>query len=393
MNSLISLGLIFLIGCIASYLFARFIPSDLVYVLVGIIIGFLGIIPESIRESEYTIALLTMGMAVFLLSPFLGVGRLRDLGAKMIAMGVVESLFTFLVVFLGFCAYFSTIESIDIPSALVLGSLSSLTSPTVALMQFREYGTKGTLTRYSIGMLVFDEVSGLIISFIAIGASRVMLGVSPLRDVALAPIIEIVAPVMIGIICGLALSWSFERIHHDKDSIIIATLGFLLLVAGIAEALMISVLLTALIMGIVVINRSQYDVAAYLDVFMGPVFLIFFVIAGANLELEVIPEVWPIIIIYVVLRAFGKIFGTKIGAIIVGAPKVVGKLGGYTMLAQGGTDIGLAFMVSAAIPQMSSMVIVVFGAVAIFEIIAPLTTRRAIVRSGEVTIEPQGIKL
>jgi len=387
MNPLISLGLVFLIAYITSHLLDRFIPGDLVYVLVGIILGFLGIIPESIMESEYTIALFTMGMVAFLLSPFLGMGNLRDLGAKVISISVVESLFTFFVVFLGFCAYFSTAGGIDIPSALVLASLSSLTSPAVALMQFREYGTKGPLTRYSIGMSVFDDVSGLIIFIIGVGASRVMLGVSPLRDLALAPIIEIAAPVTIGLLCGSALSLLFERAHHNKDSIIVTTLGFILLVAGIAEALMISVLLTTLVMGIVVLNRSKYDVAAYLDVFMGPVFLIFFVVAGANLDLEVIPEVLPTIILYVMLRSFGKIFGTKIGAIIVGAPKVVGKLAGYTMLAQGGTDIGLAFMVSVAIPQMSSMLTIVLGAAAIFEIIAPFTTRRAILSSGEGAIE------
>jgi Kef-type K+ transport system membrane component KefB len=391
MNPLISLGIVFLIAYIASHLFDRFIPRDLVYVLVGVFLGLFGIIPESMMEGEYTIALLTMGMIAFLLSPFLGRGNLKNLGAKMITISVIESLFTFFVVFLGFCAYFSTTGSIDVPSALLLGSISSLTSPAVALMQFREYGTKGPLTKYSTGMLVFDEVSGLVIFIIVMSVSRVMLGisVSPLRNIALAPIIEILAPITIGILCGLALSWFFERANdRNKDSVIITTLGFILLTAGIAEALTISVLFTALVMGIVVVNRSQYDAAAHLDVFMGPAFLIFFVIAGANLDLEVIPGAWPIIIVYIALRAFGKIFGTKVGAMVVGAPEVVRKLAGYTMLAQGGTDIGLAFMVSVAIPQMSSMLTIVLGAAAIFEIIAPFTTRMAILRSGEDTIKP-----
>jgi Kef-type K+ transport system membrane component KefB len=116
---------------------------------------------------------------------------------------------------------------------------------------------------------------------------------------------------------------------------------------------------------------------------MGPVFLIFFVIAGANFELEAIPEVWPVILIYAALRTIGKVIGTKIGAVCAGAPDIVKNLAGYTMLAQGGTDIGLALMVSLTFPQMSSMLTVVLGAVVIFEIIAPFATRRAILRSGE----------
>ena len=387
MNPLLSLGFVFLTAYTASILLERYIPADLVYVLVGIIFGpFLGIIPESLLESEYTLAFLTMGMISFLLSPFLGSANLRDIGKKIVLITTIESAFTFFAVFIGFCAYSGITGQADIPSAIILGSLASLTSPAVALMLFREFRTKGPLTTYSIGISVFDDVSGLVIFALGMGACRIMLNASGFWDtsIALAPVIEISAPIVIGILCGFALSWFIGK-TSTRDSMIIVSLAFILLVAGIAEALTISVLLTALIMGVIAINRSPYGETAisYLDTLMGPVFLIFFVIAGANFELEAIPEVWPVILIYAALRTIGKVIGTKIGAVCAGAPDIVKNLAGYTMLAQGGTDIGLALMVSLTFPQMSSMLTVVLGAVVIFEIIAPFATRRAILRSGE----------
>jgi Kef-type K+ transport system membrane component KefB len=140
-----------------------------------------------------------------------------------------------------------------------------------------------------------------------------------------------------------------------------------------------------MVMGAFIINRSPHGKTAisHLDTLMGPVFLIFFVIAGANFELDAIPEVWPVILIYVALRAVGKIIGTKIGALSVGAPEIVRKIGGYTMLAQGGTDIGLALIVSLTFPELSSILTIVLGAAVIFEVIAPFATRKAIQRSGE----------
>jgi len=387
MDFLLSLGIVFLIAYIASTLLERFVPSDLVYVLVGIVTGpLLNIIPESIRESEYTIAFLTMGMIAFLLSPFLGRGNLRDLGRKIVVISVIESTFTFFVVLAGFCVYYAIRGQADIPSSIILGSLASLTSPAVAMMLFREFGTRGPLTRYSVGMSVFDDVSGLVIFVLGMGTCRVMLGASGFSgtSIALASFMEVLMPVVLGVLCGLALSWLIEK-AHGRDSIIIVTLAFILLVAGISEALTIPVLLAAIIMGVIVINRSQYGETAtsYLDALMGPVFLMFFVIAGANFELEALPEAWPVILIYVALRSLGKIIGARIGATLTRAPDIVKRFAGYTMLAQGGTDIGLALMISLTFPQMSSVLTVVLGAAAIFEIIAPFATRRAILISGE----------
>jgi Kef-type K+ transport system membrane component KefB len=387
MNPLLSLAFVFLTAYIASTLLEKYIPADLVYVLVGIILGpFLGIIPESLLESEYTIAFLTMGMVSFLLSPFLGSANLRDIGKKIVFITTIESAFTFVVVFIGFYSISRFIGGVDFSSAIILGSLASLTSPAVALMLFREFGTRGPLTTYSVGMSVFDDVSGLVIFVLSMDACRAALKTSSLWGVStiLTPIIEVLAPVFVGIACGFALS-KFIGKARNRDSMIIISLAFVLLTAGIAEEFTMSALLTAMVMGIFVINRSPHGETAisYLDALMGPVFLIFFVIAGANFELEAIPEVWPVILIYVALRALGKIIGTKIGAAAVGAPEIVRRLGGYTMLAQGGTDIGLALIVSLTFPQLSSILTIVLGAAVIFEVIAPFATRRAILNSGE----------
>jgi Kef-type K+ transport system membrane component KefB len=330
-----------------------------------------------------------MGMIAFLLSPLLSNTDLRGAGKKIIAVSAIESIFTFFIVFIGFSAYFRTTGEPYFPSAVILSSLASLTSPAVSMMLFRESGTKGPLTVYSIGMSALDDVFGLLIFVLSTTVCRTALKTSSLWDTStvLAPLIEIRAPVIVGVACGFTLS-KFIGKARNRDGMIIISLAFVLLIAGIAEALTVSVLLTAMVMGAFIINRSPHGETAisHLDIFMGPVFLIFFVIAGANFELEAIPDVWPVILIYVALRAVGKIIGTKIGATAVGAPEIVRRLGGYTMLAQGGTDIGLALIVSLTFPELSSILTIVLGAAVIFEVIAPFATRKAIQRSGEGTV-------
>jgi Kef-type K+ transport system membrane component KefB len=159
MNPLLSLGFVFLTAYIASTLLEKYIPADLVYVLIGILLGSVfNIIPESLLESEYNIAFLTMGMIAFLLSPLLSNTELRGAGKKIIAVSAMESIFTFFVVFIGFSAYFRITGESYFPWAVIFGALASLTSPAVSMMLFRESGTKGPLTVYSIGMSALDDV-------------------------------------------------------------------------------------------------------------------------------------------------------------------------------------------------------------------------------------------
>jgi Kef-type K+ transport system membrane component KefB len=398
MSPLIALGIMFLAGYIASFLFEKYVPSDLLYVLVGVLLGpILNILPEGLVEGEHTLAFITLGAIALLLSPHLSGKALKNPGKRIIAMSLIESLFTFAVVFLGFCVYFALTGSIQIAPSVLLGSLASLTSPAITLMLMRENETEGPLTTYSAGMLVFDSVWGLIVFVAALGVCRALSDPSALSyaSIALTALMEILAPAAIGVLCGLALDWFLRKNsqkEHAKDLTILIVVAILLLVTGIAEDLMVSVLLSAMMMGVVLMNRSPHGSTAlsYVDVFMAPLFLIFFVITGANLEIGSIPEMWSVVLVFCALRTFGKIFGTRIGAVLVGAPGVVRDLAGYTMLAQGGTDIGLALMVSLTFPQMSSMLTVVLGAAAIFEIIAPFATKRAILRSGEGAVGERG---
>ena len=116
-----------------------------------------------------------------------------------------------------------------------------------------------------------------------------------------------------------------------------------------------------------------------------PLFMLFFVISGADLNISLLPKLGLIGIVYLIARSLGKYFGARLGATIAKADKNIRKYLGLTLLPQAGVAIGMAQMVISELPQYGADIqAVVLCATLIYEIIGPVATKIALVKAGEI---------
>jgi Kef-type K+ transport system membrane component KefB len=157
---------------------------------------------------------------------------------------------------------------------------------------------------------------------------------------------------------------------------------------GLCDVLNLSSLLVCMMIGAVMVNLSQQRevLIEQCDRFTPPLFLLFFVLSGAELDLTVLPQVGLIGVGYLVLRSIGKWGGTMLGAVCVHADENIRKYLGLTLLPQAGVAIGMAALVAAHFPTLGQQVnTIVLAGVLVFELIGPVITKLALTRAGEIT--------
>jgi Kef-type K+ transport system membrane component KefB len=120
-----------------------------------------------------------------------------------------------------------------------------------------------------------------------------------------------------------------------------------------------------------------------------PLYAIFFVIAGADLNLSLLGSVGVLGVIYIVGRVAGKLGGARLGSRLSSMPPNVQKSLGFSLLSQAGLAVGLTLTIAARFPELAPTVnTVVLAAVVIFEIVGPLSARFVLGKSGEVRAQP-----
>ena len=197
---------------------------------------------------------------------------------------------------------------------------------------------------------------------------------------------QTVGSLALGYLLGLLLaSWASQV--HEHGEILILLAGSVLLAVGVSNMLGLSPLIASLAVGATMVNMSARSQALFhvLSRTDPPLYAIFFVIAGADLNLALLPTLGLSGAIYAVGRMAGKVIGASWAARRVNLDPVVQRLLGASMLSQAGLAIGLVLVTSERLPELAPTVTtVVLAAVAVFELIGPVSARLALVRSGEV---------
>jgi Kef-type K+ transport system membrane component KefB len=257
-------------------------------------------------------------------------------------------------------------------------------------MVMRETNSEGPLTETLTGIIAINNVVCLIaFSIVAAGIEmQAVSSVGPLESayLVLYPLVwQIVGAIALGFLIGWMLaSWGSQVVEHGETLILLA--GSILLTVGLANILDVSPLVASLSLGATMVNLSSRSRALFtvLSRTDPPLYAIFFVIAGADLNLGLLPSLGLLGVIYAVGRAAGKLIGANYAARITGLDPQVQKLLGVAMLSQAGLAIGLVLIVGERFPQISATVTtVVLAAVAVFELIGPVGAKIALVRSGE----------
>ena len=390
MNELASLGLILLFALLVGHLvkFAR-IPEVTGYLVAGIIVGPSGLawVTHDNLEALHIFSEVGLGLILFSIGAVFELGRVRAIGRRLVTVTLAESALAGILVTIG-----TLIIGQPWPVALLLGAISVETGAASTLMVIRENNSAGPLTDTLTGVIGLNNIFALVaFSLVAaaldVGALVATDTISLARiGSALFPLVwQLVGSAALGYLVGLLLaSWASQVVESGETLILL--IGCVLLTVGVATALDLSPLVASLAVGATMANlsgksRRLFEALSRTD---PPLYVIFFVLAGADLDLSLIPSLGVLGVVYVVCRASGKLVGARYAAARTQFPERVQRLLGLSIFAQAGLAVGLVLVTRERFPDIAPTVTtVVLGAVVIFEIAGPLSARIALDRSGE----------
>ncbi len=390
MNTLFYLA----IGMLGGLLVTRLtrlvkLPNVTAYLIAGVLIGpcVFKLVPSEALTSFSVITEAALGFIAFSIGDQFKLDSLKAIGKPALIITALESLGAVactmgITLLLGF----------DPVVCVMLGALSASTAPAATLLIVRQYKASGPLTDMLLPVVAADDATGLIAYSICVNIALGFINHDAFSFVntILIPLMNIVLALLVGAVIGflLALSHRFFKSHTNRMSIAIACV---FLGVGVADYFDLSNLLLCMAMGAVYVNlRDDAErILGCIDDWTYPLFMLFFVISGAELNLGTLPKVGLIGIVYIFARFGGKFFGSWIGGTITHQPPVVKDNIGWALMPQAGVAIGMATMALAQLPLEYGQQIqtVILSATLVYEIVGPLASKNALKRAGEIHTE------
>lgn len=369
------------------------LPSIIGFMVLGAILGpsVLRLLTEELQNGLAFINDIALGFVALSIGLELSFAALRKQGSAIIWIIISESLFTAVVVtsVIGFLTG-------NWPFAILFGAIAPASAPagTVAIIQ--EYRAKGPLTQALYSVVGFDDGLGIVIfGFASAVAAQMLSSASFSGGVLLAPLMEILGSIAVGGVLGALGGVLSSRIESKRETLTLL-FGVVLVASGLAGAFHLSLILTNLVVGITLVNtqphRTSRHVGESISAVMPLLFTLFFLLAGAHLNLAALPSLGLIGLAYILARSFGLIGGAWIGSTIGHADPVIRKNVGLGILSQAGVAIGLALYVQRTFSGYGEMgawigttiITTVTATSVVFEIIGPILTRVALTRAGEI---------
>jgi Kef-type K+ transport system membrane component KefB len=394
-NILVVIGLVITVTFLGGRLFQRWgIPQVVGYIVTGLILGgsFLSVVPPELAEQLNLVSDIALGLIGFDIGSHLRLSELHKLGRSIIFILLAEAFGAFFLVTAGVFALTQTWHT-----AIIFGALAAATDPAATVAVIAEHDAKGPLTTSLLAVVGMDDALALLIfSFAAIFSESLLLGTGPpsaLQIVAL-PAFEIGGAIVLGLGLGALLHPLLKRVTRHSSAMVIC-IGFLLAGVGLSQALGISFILTSMILGMFVVNRSPkhgLHVRHTIDQAGPVIYVLFFAMVGARVDITLLPAMGLLGLAYVLLRSGGKFGGAWLGGVLGQAEPVVRKNLGLGLLSQAGVAIGLALTsykrfcdCGPAGEELGALVVsVVTASTFVLQLIGPLGAKFAISRAGEV---------
>ncbi len=396
LNVVLLFGLIVLGGAFGARLFQRLhIPQVVGCIVVGILLGeVLGVITPHTIEKLEPFTMFALGIIGFMIGAELRGEVFRKYGRQFFIILFSQGMGAFVLATIGgsVVAWFiigSVPESIAV--GLVLGAIASATAPAATVNVLWEYKTKGALTTSVLAIVALDDALALLLYRGAATGAKALIGTGQgsVLGTTLILLGEIAGAIALGVLAGVLLYFLLKFVKAD-DKVLDFALASLLLVVGISIIPGIDPILPAMTLGITVANlmpRQSKATFELVEKFSPPIYISFFVLAGAHMEFGKITS-WMVvmILVYVLCRAAGKIAGAWFGGKWSQAPAVVRKYLGICLLPQAGVAIGLAILASQQFGSElgHTIVIVVMTGTFLMEIIGPMMVKVGVKRAGEV---------
>lgn len=388
MDAIYYLAIVIFSGLIMARLVSLLkLPDVTGYLLAGIIIGpsVLKLIPADMVSNLNIVTEVALGFIAYGIGSEFNYKQLKKVGKGVILITVFEASFAVLAVDLIMVFVFKK----PVYYSIVLGAIAAATAPAATLMVIRQYKAKGPVVNTLLPIVAMDDAVGIIIFGISMSISRSLM--NPDKHIYLAkslimPIWEIILALLIGLAIGILLSFISKK-AKGRDELLCITLATILVAVGLAKYFNVSSLLVCMMIGAVVANliRGTQGVLSVLDRFSPPIFIAFFTIAGAGLELGVLGSIGLMGLGYVLIRVAGKFAGSYVGSSLAHMPSTVKKYLGFTLIPQAGVAIGLALIAEHTMPELGhSIRAIILAATVIYELVGPVITKIALKKAGEI---------
>lgn len=413
MQTLLSISIALAAGLLMSRLSRKLgLPAVTAYLVAGILIGpFVlgrlglgGVGFKTIADvkSLSIISEVALGFIAFDIGNEFRLSQLKKTGKQATVIAFVQALTATLFVDAALIGlHFLLGDKLPLPVAITLGAIATATAPAATLMVVRQYKAKGPLTDILLPIVALDDAIGLVVFAVSFGIARAIeSGSFDMVSIIVEPLLEIVLSLILGAAAGCLLTF-IERFFHSNSKRLCMSITFVMLTVSLAMMefdiggvhIGFSSLLVCMMLGTVFCNICDLseDIMERTDRWTAPLFVLFFVLSGAELELNVFSDlaIVGIGIVYILARSAGKYLGSEASAKAMKCEPSICKYLGITLLPQAGVALGMSITAAQQLPEGGSLVrnISLF-AVLIYELIGPLLTKIALTKAGD--IRPEG---
>ncbi len=387
LNPILSIGLILFLSIFFAKLANKVkLPSITGYIILGIVIGpyLLNLIDRSILKSSGFISTLALSLIAFGLGPSFTLSNLKKTGKSVLAISIGEVLGSFILVTLA--VWLIAKQPLNV--AMLIGAIAPATAPAAIVMVTREYKARGIFTDTLLGVVAIDDAWGIILFGVVIALTDVIGGKGSTGFVIheiLKAVIEIFGSLIIGFVMGIILKLLI-KITKTSSQLLTLVLSVVITTGGISVIFGFSPLLSGMALGATIANLTKTNkVFETLKSVDTPIYIIFFVLAGATLELGNLSTLGLLGILFVLTRLPGEMIGAFIGAVISKAPANVRKYLGLALAPQAGVAIGLAIIAAQRLGDTGSMILAtIIVTTVIYELIGPILVKIALQKAGDI---------
>lgn len=357
------------------------LPRVTLLLVLGALAGpeLLDLMPANANASFELITQFTLAMVGFLLGERLSFRDLHQAREALI-ISLAVTLLTGLIVGLAVA-----LVTGNLAAALLLGAISTATAPAATLDVLREAGARGPLTQLVYQVVAIDDAWCAILFSVVLVAVELMSGTDGVSLWALGHgLIEVTGSIVLGLIMGLPMAWLTGRLSPGEP-LLLESIGFVLLAAGVAHLLDLSYLLTCMTLGLVVANRARHHLRPFRSIegISHPLLALFFFMAGYQLEWASLPELGLLGLAYVLARAVGRLLGGRTGGWLAGSSHATRRHIGACLMPQAGVALGLVLVATERFPDMTFLLPLVIGATVFFEFTGPPLTLRQLRKARE----------
>ena len=408
MNLFLGAAIALIFGLLMTRLGSKLkLPDVTAYLVAGVLVGpyvlgRLGISGLGFTSMEEVEALgfiptTALGFIAFTIGNEFKLSDLKKTGKKILIIGIMEGVITAIVVdIVLLIAHHFMPGTISAAGAITMGAIAAATAPAATLMVVRQYKAKGAVTDVLLPVVALDDAVGLAVFAVSFGIAQAMSsGNVDMVSIAVEPLVEIILSLVMGGVLGEVLA-RLERIFHSNRNRMALIVGFILLTVALSMLefdigtvhISFSSLLVCMALGTIFCNRSPLadEMMDKADKWTSPLFAMFFILSGAELELSVFKSVAVVGIglLYIVFRCVGKYIGALSGTKLTGYDKNVQKWLGITLFPQAGVALGMSVTVSSWGAEGALIRNIILFGVLIYELFGPIMTKFALTKSGDI---------